>query len=516
MDTTRIGRRGRALTLTAACLALFVIFLDNTIVNVALPSIERDLSATPDALEWVVSGYVVAFAGLVLLGGTLGDRYGRRRLFIAGLLLFAAASAVGALASTAALLTAARAGQGVGAALLAPLSLSLLAQAFPRDKLPAAIGVWAGVSGLGLAIGPLVGGLLVEHTGWHAVFWVNVPIAAAAAIAAAGATESRNTARAAIDVPGAALATAGLVGTVAGLTRAVRHPWTDPTVLALLVVGALLLVGFAARQRTASAPLIPTQTLHDRRFGAAAAVVALASFTLLGSIWFLTLYLQNIAGYSAVAAGVRTLPLTVTTLIVAPIAGKIATRRGPVPVLVVGLVVTGAAFAALARVNTGTGYGYLVAAPLALGAGLALVLPTAVAVMLAGVAPDRVGVAAGLATMSRQAGGALGLAVLATVGGRLAVTNFHQLLSAPPELDDLVSGGRVQLIGQLAGQSARDAATAGFLHGFSTVMEAASAVTLLALAAALRTGGDHHMSRPSDVAASHPTTATPTDAVPAR
>jgi Na+/melibiose symporter-like transporter len=242
----------------------------------------------------------------------------------------------------------------------------------------------------------------------------------------------------------------------------------------------------------------------------------LAAFTLLGSIWFLALYLQNIAGYGPVAAGVRTLPLTVTTLIVAPMAGKIATRRGPVPVLAVGLVVTAAAFAALARVNTGTGYGYLAAALLALGAGLALVLPTAVAVMLDGVAPDRAGVAAGLATMSRQAGGALGLAVLATIGARLAVSDFHDLLPASPDLDDLVSGGRVQLIGRLAGQSARDAATAGFLHGFSTVMEAAAAVTLLALAAALRTGRNHHMRRPSDVAASHPTTAAPPDAVPAR
>src|SRR3954452_1715562 len=178
------------------------------------------------------------------LGGTLGDRFGRRRMFITGLLLFSMASAVGALASTAAALTAARAGQGVGAALLAPLSLSLLAHAFPRDKLPAAIGVWAGVSGLGLAIGPLVGGLLVEHTGWHAVFWLNVPIAAAAAIAALGATESRTTAPGTIAVAGAVLATTGLVATVAGLTRAARHPWTDPTILALLALDALLLLGF--------------------------------------------------------------------------------------------------------------------------------------------------------------------------------------------------------------------------------------------------------------------------------
>src|SRR3954454_19666902 len=244
MDTTRIGRRGRALTLTAACLALFVIFLDNTIVNVALPSIQRDLSATPDALEWVVSAYVVAFAGLVLLGGTLGDRFGRRRLFIAGLLLFAAASAVGALASTAAVLTAARAGQGVGAALLAPLSLSLLAQAFPRDKLPTAIGVWAGVSGLGLAIGPLVGGLLVEHSGWQAIFWLNVPLCLLAfGLARLGVPQDQGrTDR--LDLAGSALVTGGLVAGVAGLVNALHHAWTSALTLGLLTASAVLLTAF--------------------------------------------------------------------------------------------------------------------------------------------------------------------------------------------------------------------------------------------------------------------------------
>jgi hypothetical protein len=184
-------------------------------------------------------------------------------------------------------------------------------------------------------------------------------------------------------------------------------------------------------------------------------------------------------------------------------------------VLAVGLAVTAAAFAALARVDTGTGYGYLAAALLTLGAGLALVLPTAVAVMLDDVDPDQAGVAGGLATMSRQAGGALGLAVLATVGGRLAVTDFHQLLPAPPDLDDLVAGGRVQLIGQLAGQPARDAATAGFLHGFSVVMWAAAAVTVLALAAAERIGRHQQTNGPGDAGAGRHGTATPPTAVPA-
>ena len=221
-STAVAGRRVRGLTLAAACLALFAIFLDNTIVNVAIPAIQHDLGAAPDQLEWAVNAYVVAFAGLVLLGGKLGDRLGRRKMFVAGLLLFAAGSAAGGLSASSAMLIGSRTVQGAGAALLAPLSLSLLAQVFRRRELPMVIGIWTGVSGLGLAIGPLAGGLLVEHAGWHAVFWVNVPIAVLAAVLTlAGVPESADTSGNRIDVPGAALVTAGLVLAVAGFAR---HP----------------------------------------------------------------------------------------------------------------------------------------------------------------------------------------------------------------------------------------------------------------------------------------------------
>ncbi|MDQ1482401.1 MAG: hypothetical protein QOF35_477 [Actinomycetota bacterium] len=472
--------------LIAACLALFGIFLDNTIVNVALPAIQADLSSASDQLEWIVNSYVVVFAGLVLLGGKLGDRFGRHRLFSLGLLLFAAASSFGALASTDAALISARALQGVGAALLAPLSLSLLATAFPRDKLPAALGLWAGVSGLGLAVGPLVGGLLVEHAGWHAVFWINVPIAlGAAALVAPELAGSRGDRRSRIDALGAVLVTVGLVAMVAGLVRGVHHAWTTGPTVALLSIAAALLAACVVQQRHSTAPLLPLSALRDGRFRAAIAVLVLASFALLGTIWFLTLYLQNVAGYSAVAAGVRTLPLTMTTLFVAPIAGKISATRGPRPVLILGLFLTLLALSALTQFHRNSPYGYLAGALATLGVGLAMVLPTCVSIVVDRVDPDEIGVISGAATMARQIGGALGLAVLATFGSRVATASFHQSIAVPNTYDDLVTGGRVRLLGHLAGDQVQAAATNAFLHGFTTVMWAAAGAVALALVAAL-------------------------------
>src|SRR3954452_8001954 len=243
-----VSRRARTLTMSAACVALFLIFLDNTVVNVALPTIQRRLGSAPDQLAWCVNAYVVTFAGLVLLAGRLGDRLGRRRLFVSGLLIFAAASILAALATGPGTLIAARAAQGVGAALLAPLSLSLLTRVFPPDQLPVVVGVWAGVSGLGLAVGPLVGGLLVEHLGWQAIFWLNVPLCLLAlGLTRLGVPQDHGGADR-LDLAGAALVTGGLVAGVAGLTHALHHAWTSTLTLGLLTAAAVLLSAFVWQQ----------------------------------------------------------------------------------------------------------------------------------------------------------------------------------------------------------------------------------------------------------------------------
>ncbi|TVZ05116.1 DHA2 family efflux MFS transporter permease subunit [Trebonia kvetii] len=484
------GRRERALTLAAACLALFAIFLDNTIVNVAIPAIQHDLGSAPDQLSWTVNAYVVAFAGLVLLGGKLGDRLGRRKMFVAGLLLFAAGSAAGGLAASSAMLIGSRVVQGAGAALLAPLSLSLLAQVYRRRELPLVIGIWTGVSGLGLAIGPLAGGLLVEHSGWHAVFWVNVPIALlAAAITLAGVPRSAGSSDDRIDVPGAMLVTAGLISAVAGFSRAVSHPWTDPWTVALLTAGAALLAAFTVQQTRAANPLIPVGWLKDRHVVVSVSTLILASFALFGTIFLVSLYLQDIRGYSPVQAGVRMLPLTLTTLFVAPVAGKFAARWGSNGVLLAGLALTGAATVSMTQLDVHSGYDWFAVRLAVLGIGLALALPTVVTMLITRIPAERVGVGSGLATMSRQFGGALGLALLASIGSRVAGDSFEHSTGLTA-LRGLAAGGQVGDVRHLAGAAAAAAATQSFLDGFTVAMWLATAtvaIALLVVAALART-----------------------------
>ena len=254
-------------TLSAMCFALFMIMLDNTVVNVALPSIQADLKTTPENLEWTINAYFLSFAALILLGGKLGDRFGRKKIFLVGLAIFTLSSAACALATSDTGLISARVVQGVGAALMNPLSLSIIVDAFPRHQVPTAIGIWAGISGLGLAVGPLLGGFLVEHVSWSAVFWINVPIG----VIAAGATlwavhESRDPNARRFDIVGTVLVTAGLFSLVWALIRTNSHSWSSPQTIGFLIAAAVLLVGVRRGGRASqSDPMIPLSFFRRRR-----------------------------------------------------------------------------------------------------------------------------------------------------------------------------------------------------------------------------------------------------------
>ena len=327
-------------TLFAMCFALFMIMLDNTIVNVALPTIQRELHASPANLEWIVNGYVVTFAALILLGGKLGDRFGRKRMFIVGVVMFTIFSALCAVADSDTQLIIARCLQGTGAALMNPLSLSILVNAFPRPQIPIAIGVWAGISGLGIAIGPVVGGVLVENFGWASVFWVNVPIGVIAiAVCLWAVVESRDPSATKLDIVGTILVTTSLLALTFGLIKTNEHSWTSPFILDPAGRRGRAVRRSGSGGRCASR----SRWCRWRSSGSASSrprtsVAVLVGVALFGSLYFVTLYFQNIKGYSALEAGVRSMPMTLIILFVAPLAGRLNGKIGPRPVMTVGML----------------------------------------------------------------------------------------------------------------------------------------------------------------------------------
>ncbi len=474
-------------TLFAMCFALFTIMLDNTVVNVALPSIQHELEATPSTLEWTVNAYVLTFATLILLGGKLGDRFGRRRLFLIGLIVFTVASALCALSTTDGQLIAARTLQGVGAAIMNPLSLSILVATFPRERLAAAIGIWAGISGLGLAVGPLLGGFLVEHVGWSSVFWINVPIGvAAAAVLMWKVAESRDTRSKSLDVVGTVLITAGLFALTFGLIETNSRSWFSPEIMGLLGSAALLIGAFIVWELRTPEPMVPLGFFRERAFAVSSLVVGLVGLALFGSIYFITLYFQNIQGYGPIDAGIRTLPTTLMVLIVAPIAGRLNSRVGSGPMMLAGMVLASTALLGLAQMEVDTSYNAIWPFFVLLGGGLALTMPSVSAMAMASVDPTRSGVASGLVNASRQVGGAIGIAVLGSVTAKIALDNWldstaaRALPGGGSGLDDLVVGGQSQAIAGAAGPEASDAAAHAFVQGMQGSMYVGAALCAVA------------------------------------
>jgi len=410
-------RKWLALALLAA--AQFVVVLDASIVNVALPSIGRELEFSQDNLSWVVNAYTLTFGGFLLLGGRMADLLGRRRMFISGLVLFAAASLAGGLAQSDVWLIAARAVQGLGAALLSPAALSLVTTLFAegaeRNK---ALGVWGAVAGSGGAAGVLLGGMLTEWAGWEWVLYVNVPIGlAAAALSPRLLPESRNEGARHFDVAGAITVTAGLSLLVYTLVDANQAGWGSGQTLLLLAVAAALIVGFVAIERRTRAPLVPFPGIFRMRsitgINVTALLIAMALFSM---FFFISLYMQQVLGYDPLEAGVAYLPLAGGIIVSAGIASQLVTRFGVKPVLISGLLLTAVGLLWFSQISVGGSYVGDILFPsliAAFGLGFAFVPMTIAAV--AGVEPNEAGLASGLINTSQQVGGALGLAVLAAI-----------------------------------------------------------------------------------------------------
>jgi EmrB/QacA subfamily drug resistance transporter len=409
-------RHSRAWTLAVVSIGLFMVVLDNLVVTVALPSIHRDLHASIQSLEWTVNAYVLSYAVLLLTGAALGDRFGRKRMFVIGVLLFIAASGAAALAPSTGLLIAARAIQGIGGAIVTPLTLTLLAQAFPPEQRGLALGVWSGISGMAVALGPLVGGAVIQLSSWHWIFWINVPIGLVLAPVAARMLDESYGEHPSLDLPGVGLASAGLFGIVFGLVRAQTLGWGSTQVLIALIGGAVLVAVFVAQELHTEAPMLPMEFFRRRSFTVTNVVSLTMYFGMFGSIFFMSQFLQLVLHNTPFHAGLKMLVWTGMTLVVAPIAGVFSERLGSRSFMIAGLSLQAVALAWIAtEASPHLAYVSLIG-PLACGgAGMALVFAPSANAILSSVRTSQAGQASGANNAIRELGGVLGIAVLSTI-----------------------------------------------------------------------------------------------------
>jgi EmrB/QacA subfamily drug resistance transporter len=452
VPTSRTARRTVpvGLALAAASLPMFMSTLDNLVMTSALPVIQRALSANVEQLQWMMNSYTLAFATLILPATTLGDRWGRRRVFLIGITVFTLASIGSAVSTTTAALIAARALQGVGAAAIMPLSLTLLAGAIPASRRAMAIGVWGGVSGLGVALGPVIGGAVVDGFSWQAIFWLNVPVAIVAIPLILRALPESHGRRQPLDILGLALVGAGVLAAVWGIVRAGDLGWGSVPVTGALVAGVTLIGAFIWHQGRTAHPLVPLRLFRSRSFSVAN--VASLAFTLgmFGAVFLLAQYLQIVDGYTPLQAGIRTLPWTAAPMIVAPIAGLLAPRVGVRVLLGSGLTLQALGLAWLAvAAGTSTPYTDLVPGFIVAGIGMGLTFAPSATAVLADMTPDDHGTASSTNSTIREIGVALGVAVLVAVfrvnGGTLTPGGYNSGLRAA-----ILTGAAVVALGALS------------------------------------------------------------------
>jgi EmrB/QacA subfamily drug resistance transporter len=468
--------------LGAMCFALFMIMLDNTVVNVALPSIQRSLHASTASLEWTVNAYTLSFAVLLVTGGRLGDLFGRRRVFLAGVIVFALSSGAIGFSPSDTWLVGWRAIQGIGSAMMMPATLSIITNAFPPSERGKAIGTWAGVSAMALAIGPVLGGFLVQSVSWQSIFFLNLPVAVGAVVVTLFAVrESRDeTVAQRVDVPGVLTLTSGLAALVLALVEGNEWHWGSTRELALFAFAAVALASFGLIERRQPAPMVDFSFFRSRSFLGANIVAFIVSFAMLAMFFFMALYMQNVLHYTPLEAGLRFLPSTLMIVLIAPAAGRMADRVGSRPLIVFGLLCVSGALFWQSHLTVSSGYGALLPGFMLMGIGMAFVMsPMSTAAMNA-VEQAKAGVASGILSMNRMVGGTFGVAVLGALVATLGRSRIDQLL---PHLPSAERAGLAASLGSVGvhGVPAQivQASDQAFVYALQNGLRLGSAVALL-------------------------------------
>jgi EmrB/QacA subfamily drug resistance transporter len=445
--------------LAVLCVALIVVTMDTTILNVALPSLVRDLHAGASGLAWIVDGYTLVFAGLLLTAGSLGDRFGRRGAFGTGLVVFGAASAASALAGSTGQLVAMRALTGVGAALVFPATLSILIHVFTdpieRQK---AIAVWAGTAGIGIGLGPVAGGFLLRHFSWGSVFWVNVPLCLLALVGARYLLPPSDRTTGKLDPKGAALSIAGLVTLVYGIIEGPDRGWSSSVVLGSFAVAVVAFAGFVAVELGQREPMLDLRLFRNPRFSAASLSVTTLYFALFGVIFFQTQHLQFVLGYDPLAAGLRSLPFALVLLVVANTTPRLVARAGTRTVIVCGLTVVAASMLLRTQFDAGSTYAVIFWNQCLFALGMGLTIAPATASIMSSVPPERAGVGSAINDTTRQVGGALGVAVMGSVGS----SAFRRAIEADSVGSAIGAGMNHDAVAQAFVHGQNVAATIGF------------------------------------------------------
>lgn len=485
MDQETIYRR-RWATLAVLSLSLVIIGLDNTILNVALPTLVRELGATASELQWIVDSYVLVFAGLLLTMGALGDRFGRKLALNAGLVIFGLASVAAALVDTPGALIAARAAMGVGGALIMPSTLSIITNTFEGAERGRAIAAWAAVAGLGIVIGPALGGWLLENFWWGSIFLINVFVVLAALLAGWFLVpESKDPEATPLDPLGAVLSIGGLVALVYAIIEAPANGWTDPVVLAAFAVAALLLALFLWWETRTKHPMLRLSFFENPRFSAASGAIALVFFAMFGTVFLLTQYLQFVLGYTPLEAGFRVMPVA-TMIIAAPLSARINERVGTKRVVTAGLLIAAGAMAVLAMISETSGYGQVALALSLLGIGMGTAMAPATDSIMGSLPLAKAGVGSAMNDTTRQVGGALGVAILGSVLAANYSSAMEPVVAASPLPSEAASvasdsiGGALAVANQIgaAGTPLVEAANSAFISGMQASVWVAAGMIL--------------------------------------